>query len=307
LQQRSDRFGTLGSSSEPKALTCVHGHFFSPQLSCQVLRRQQRVQKCVATGTPTVATSATSPSFALPRDPLTKITNKPNFAAATELRKKLCKNAMPAHSAQGGQRDHPSVAMPAAQCSALPGAQPRVDPQNPGTLQIPASAAACQMALLADTHNRSAKKRNAWVELSAKLKQRILDAVGKAHLGELSGRMAGHAAVSTGQLLDHLVARCCKTKCNDIKANKKKLAADWSPAASLEQLWIRARECQGFAAIAGEPAPGGEMIRTLLDAIEPWESSPLAAVNGTSAPLLNTCWSTSRSTSSTIAMNAPAL
>jgi hypothetical protein len=40
-----------------------------------------------------------------------------------------------------------------------------------------------------------------------------------------------------------------------VTCNKKKLATDWSPAASLEQLWIRARECQDFAAITGEPIP----------------------------------------------------
>jgi hypothetical protein len=44
--------------------------------------------------------------------------------------------------------------------------------------------------------------------------------------------------LAPGQLL--LVTRCCKTKRDDIKANKKKLAANWSPAATLEQLWIRA-------------------------------------------------------------------
>jgi hypothetical protein len=65
-----------------------------------------------------------------------------------------------------------------------------------------------------------------------------------------------------------LVTRCCEIKRDDIKANKKKLAADWSPAASLEQFWIRARECQDFATIAGEPIPAGEMIGTLLDVIE---------------------------------------
>jgi hypothetical protein len=64
------------------------------------------------------------------------------------------------------------------------------------------------------------------------------------------------------------MTRCCEIKCDDIKANKKKLAADWSPAANLEQLWIRARECQGFAATAGEPIPEGKMIGTLLDVIK---------------------------------------
>jgi hypothetical protein len=73
------------------------------------------------------------------------------------------------------------------------------------------------------------------------------------HLGELSNRATGCAAVSAQQLLNHLVTRHCEIKRNDIKANKKKLAANWSPSTSLEQLWICARECQDFAAISGEP------------------------------------------------------
>jgi hypothetical protein len=114
----------------------------------------------------------------------------------------------------------------------------------------------CQMAALVDTRNRSAKEHNAWVEISAKLKQQILGAAGKVRVGELSDGLAGRAVVSAGQLLNHLVACCCEIKCDDIKANKKKLSADWSPAASLEQLWVHARECQNFAAIPENPSRG---------------------------------------------------
>jgi hypothetical protein len=124
------------------------------------------MQKRVATGTLTMVTNATSPSFALPRDLLTKITGKPNFAAATELRKELFKNAMSIHSAQGRQCGHLGMAVPAAQCSAMPGAQPRVDPPNPGAPQLADDATQRQMAMLADTHNHSAKECNTWVELS---------------------------------------------------------------------------------------------------------------------------------------------
>jgi hypothetical protein len=69
-----------------------------------------------------------------------------------------------------------------------------------------------------------------------------LGAVGKARVGKFSDCLAGRAAASAGQLLNHLVTRRCEIKRNDIKANKKKLGANWSPAASLEQLWIRAHE-----------------------------------------------------------------
>jgi hypothetical protein len=135
------------------------------------------------------------------------------------------------------------------------GAQPWADPQNPGALQIPANSTARQMAMLSDMHNRQVKEHNTFVDLAAKLKQQILDAVDHTHVDELSDTLTGFAAVTTAQLLTHLMICCCEIKRDDIKANKKKLAADWSPAANLEQLWIRARECQGFAATAGEPIP----------------------------------------------------
>jgi hypothetical protein len=57
------------------------------------------------------------------------------------MRKELCENATSVRSAQGGQRGHLGMVVPAAQHNALPGAQPWVDPQNPGALQLPANAA----------------------------------------------------------------------------------------------------------------------------------------------------------------------
>jgi hypothetical protein len=109
------------------------------------------------------------------------------------------------------------------------------------------------MAMLSDTHNRQAKKHNTCIDLAAKLKQQTLDAVDHTRTGELSDSMAGFATAAAAQLLTHLMTRHCKIKRDDAKANEKKLAADWSPAAALEQLWIRARERQDFAATAANP------------------------------------------------------
>jgi hypothetical protein len=47
-----------------------------------------------------------SATFALPRDPVTKITGKPTCAAVTNLHKELCENAMSVQSAKGGQCGH---------------------------------------------------------------------------------------------------------------------------------------------------------------------------------------------------------
>jgi hypothetical protein len=75
---------------------------------------------------------ATASSFALPRDPLTKITGKPNFAAATKLHKELFESATSVCSAQGGQRGHLSAAAPAARCNAM-----ETMASNPGTEKNP--------------------------------------------------------------------------------------------------------------------------------------------------------------------------
>jgi hypothetical protein len=71
------------------------------------------------------------------------------------------------------------VILPPNERNAMPGAQPWVDPQNPGTLQIPASAAARQMAMLSDTPSRQVNEHNTRVDLAAKLKQQILHAIGE--------------------------------------------------------------------------------------------------------------------------------
>jgi hypothetical protein len=116
-----------------------------------------------------MAMTATSATFALPRDPLTKITGKPTFAAVTNLRKELCENTMSVCSTQGGQCSHLGTIVPPNEHNAMPGAQPWANPQNPGALQIPANAVARQMALLSDTHNRQVKECNTCIDLAAKL------------------------------------------------------------------------------------------------------------------------------------------
>jgi hypothetical protein len=123
-----------------------------------------------------------------------------------------------------------------------------------------------QMALLSDTHNCQVKEHNARIDLAAKLKQQILDAVDHTCVDELNDSMTGFAAVTAEQLLMHLVTRCYEIKRDDIKANKKKLAADWSPASTLEQLWIHARECQGFAKFATANFP--EMLSHLVEPVD---------------------------------------
>jgi hypothetical protein len=82
-----------------------------------------------------MATTATSTTFALPRDSLTKTTGKPTFAAVMNLRKELCENAMSVHSAQGRQCGHLGTTMPPNECNAMSGAQPWAEPQNPGALR----------------------------------------------------------------------------------------------------------------------------------------------------------------------------
>jgi hypothetical protein len=110
-----------------------------------------------------MATTTTSATFALPRDPVTKITGKPACAAVTNLRKELCENAMSARSAQGGQCGHLGMIMPPNEHNAVAGAQPWADPQNPSALNVSANATARQMALLSDTHNRQVKECNTFI------------------------------------------------------------------------------------------------------------------------------------------------
>jgi hypothetical protein len=118
-----------GREEAKRTLPCIHGHFFSPQLSHQVLCGQRSTPKRVASGTSNVATAAASTTFALPRDPLTKITGNPDFAAATSLCKELCENAMSVRSAQGRQRGHLGATAPPNERNAMPGAQPRSIPR----------------------------------------------------------------------------------------------------------------------------------------------------------------------------------
>jgi hypothetical protein len=102
------------------------------------------------------------------------------------------------------------MTMPPAEHNTMNGAQPWVDPPNPGVvLRLPANTAQRQIAIATDMHNRNAKgwntwiklsaklkqqvfdntkDWNTWIELSAKLKQQVFDAADKAHLAELEAQ-----------------------------------------------------------------------------------------------------------------------
>jgi hypothetical protein len=101
-----------------------------------------------------------------------------------------------------------------------------------------------QITIATAERSWNTKEWNAWIKLSSKLKQQILDTADKGCLAKLSNNLMGHAAVTTGELLNHLVAHRCEIKCDDVKANKQKLGTEWSPTVSLKELWIHARECQ---------------------------------------------------------------
>jgi hypothetical protein len=211
---------------------------------------------------PTMAMSVAAIPINLPHSPLTKITGKPSHGVVIQLHKELWKNAMSIRSAHGGgQCSHLGMIMPPAKHNAMSGTQPWVDPPHPGALQLPANATQCQIATAANTCNCNAKHWNTWINLTNKLKQQVLGAADKDEL-------AGCAARSTGELLNHLVTRCSQIKCGGIKNNKEKLTADWSPANGLEELWVRARQRCQFADIAQEPIPDGELLGDLPHATE---------------------------------------
>jgi hypothetical protein len=136
-----------------------------------------------------------------------------------------------------------------------------VDPSNPGVLQLPADAAQHQIAIATDTCNQNTKGWNMWIKVTNKLKQQILDAM------EVEGELVGHATRSISKLLNHLVTCHSQIKPNNIKNNKKKLGAGWSPTSSLKELWIHANQCRQFAAIAQVPIPDGKVLCILLDVI----------------------------------------
>jgi hypothetical protein len=100
------------------------------------------------------------------------------------------------------------------------------------------------------------------------LKQQILDSVDKAQLAKLEGNLVGHAVRSVRELLNHLVTRHSQIRREDIKNNKKKLAAEWSPTNSLKELWISIHRCCQFTIMAQEPISDGKMLGVLLDVIE---------------------------------------
>jgi hypothetical protein len=187
-------------------------------------------------------------ALTLPHGPLTKIGRQPTCDSVTCLCLEICKNAIAIHFARGGgQRSHLGMTMPAAEHSVMANTQPWVNPPVPGDLNLVANAATRQIAIATNACDRGTKACNAWIKLTNKLKQQLIDAVGDAHLKELKHETSACAWCTIAELLNHLVTACGQIKVDNIARNKKKLSADWSPDAPLEDLWNNVTNCHAFA------------------------------------------------------------
>jgi hypothetical protein len=66
----------------------------------------------------------------------------------------------------------------------------------------------------------------------------------------------------------HLKAICGTITPEDVEANRSILGSDWNPDEPIEDLWLRIKEWQRFAAAATEPIPDATVICLVLAILE---------------------------------------
>jgi hypothetical protein len=116
--------------------------------------------------------------------------------------------------------------------------------------------------------------------------QQLLKAVEYRYLQFLEDPDFGFADVSPRDMLQHLRATYGQVTPDDMEQNRSLLSAEWNPDDPIEDIWLRLRDCQGYATAADEPITNSTAIRLTLavfekigvfaSAVDKWRDKPAA-------------------------------
>jgi hypothetical protein len=210
-----------------------------------------------------------STSLIFPHVTLTPITGKPKNPSLQLLQKELYANARAVHSTRGGgAHGHLAVIMPAADYLTRTGTL-FAPPVHPGIAPVhPEGATGNQITEANRQFRQNVNDHQLYLSVREALKQQILLAVNTLYVQVLEDVDMGFADVTPTGMLMHLKATYGTITPEDIEANRAVLGSNWNPDEPIEDLWLRIKECQRFAAAAEEPIPDAAAIRLVLAALE---------------------------------------
>jgi hypothetical protein len=112
--------------------------------------------------------------------------------------------------------------------------------------------------------NQHVDEHRLFETVQANLKQQIIAAVEYRYLQLLEDPDFGFSDVAPRVMLQHLRLTYGQVTPDDIEQNRSLLSAEWNPDDPIEDVWLRLRDCQGYATAANEPITNNAAIRLTL-------------------------------------------
>jgi hypothetical protein len=142
-------------------------------------------------------------------------------------------------------------------------------PVHPGATPLhPGNPTSAQITETNRQYAASLTEHALYQTTNEELKKQIIAAVPTLYLAILSDDEMGFADVACSTMLAHLKATYATITTDDLETNRDRLTADWSPDNPIEDLWIRIREIQRFAAAGNEPISNTTALRLTLNTLE---------------------------------------
>lgn len=212
---------------------------------------------------------SSDPTASFPKQSLTPIHGKPDFATLARLTQELTANAVSVHSNRGsGMHGHAAIVLGNDAYQEI-SAVAWVAPTNPGPEpNIPDNATQRAVTIGLSNFERQQKEWETYTLVANALKRQLLEAIEPVYLSSLSHPTFGFANVGVFQMLQHLRNTYAVLTPDILSKNLEALGAKWEPSESLEPLWERGVKARAIAQAGGDEITEETLVRVYRDVLK---------------------------------------
>ena len=182
------------------------------------------------------------------------ITGLPTYDTIAGFLCHLNANAASVHSERGGGLlEHLALTVSPAVYTTLSNVIFTV-PINPGAVPVvPNNATTAQIQTLLGNHKENLRLWKLYTHVDAALKQQLVNGVNQMYLRTLENRHTGFAAVTTRQLIDHLLNTYGNLTPTDLASNDAHFRTAYDPSQPIESLYAQIEDAMDLAATGPTP------------------------------------------------------
>ena len=196
-----------------------------------------------------------------PHPTIPPITGLPTYDTIAGFLRQLNANAASVHSERGGGLlGHLALTVSPAVYTTLSNVVFN-PPNNPGAVPIvPNNATAAQLQTILRTHKEHLRLWKLYTHVDAALKQQLVNGVNQMYLRTLENRHTGFAAVTTCQLIDHLLNTYGNLTPTDLASNDAFFRTAYDPSQPIESLYAQIEDAMDLAAAGRTPYTPAQVV-----------------------------------------------